>query len=79
MIPSARWRKMKTGLRWIAGNPGNDSESSSLVQLWIRNESRRKRIRLRRVWLLRSYKGLCFYERCGSSCQIHHSYGGVWG
>jgi hypothetical protein len=43
------------GLRWIAGNLDSDSEASSPVLLWIRSESRRKRIRLRRVWLLWSY------------------------
>jgi hypothetical protein len=46
---------MKTDLRWLAGNLDNGSETSAPVVLWIRSESRRKRIRLRRVWLLWSY------------------------
>jgi hypothetical protein len=46
---------MKTDLRWLAGNLDNGSETSAPVPLWIRSESRRKRIRLRRVWLLWSY------------------------
>src|SRR2546425_5219883 len=43
-------------LHWIAGNLDSDSEASSLVQLRIRSELRRKRIRLKKVWLLRSYR-----------------------
>src|SRR6266700_2632667 len=46
---------MKTDLRWSAGNLDSDSEASSPVLLWIRSEPRRKRIRLRKVWLLWSY------------------------
>jgi hypothetical protein len=40
---------------WIAGNLDSDSAASEPVLLRIRSESRRKRIRLRRVWLLRSF------------------------
>jgi hypothetical protein len=43
---------MKTDLRWIADNLDSGSEASSPVLLWIRSESRRTRIRLRKVWLL---------------------------
>ena len=42
-------------LRWIAGNLDSDNEPSQPVLRWIRSESRRKRIRLRRAWLLWSY------------------------
>src|SRR5207248_1093207 len=42
-------------------------------------ESGRKRIRLRRLSLPWPYSGLRFYGPFGSSCQIHHSYGEVWG
>jgi hypothetical protein len=38
-------------LRWIAGNLDSDSEASRPVLGWIGSESRRKRIRLRRVSL----------------------------
>jgi hypothetical protein len=46
---------MKRDRRWIAGNLDNDSEASSPVLRWIRSESHRKRIRLRRVWRLGSW------------------------
>jgi hypothetical protein len=36
--------------RWLAGNLDSDNETSAPVPLWIRNESRRKRIRLKRVF-----------------------------
>jgi hypothetical protein len=40
--------KDENDLRWIADNLDSDSETSSPVLRWIRSESRRKRIRLRR-------------------------------
>jgi hypothetical protein len=40
---------------WLAGNPDSDSAASRSVQPWIRSESRRKRIRLKRVCLFCPY------------------------
>jgi hypothetical protein len=45
----------KTGPHWIVGNRGSDSEALTAVLQRIRNESRRKRIRLKWVWLLWSW------------------------
>jgi hypothetical protein len=42
---------MSTGLRWLAGNLDSDSETSAPVLPLIRSESRRRRIRLKKVFL----------------------------
>jgi hypothetical protein len=42
--------RRKMDLRWLAGNLDSDSEALEPARLWLDNESRHKRIRLRTVY-----------------------------